>query len=90
MHFTRFQAMYLIKNLPPTPVRTLERCREIAMSEGIRYAYIGNVPGHKWENTYCHNCGRLIIQRGGFFTVANNLKNGKCPYCSSKIPGVWV
>ncbi len=90
MHFTRFHSMYLIQNLPPTPVSTLERCREIAVSEGIRYAYVGNVPGHKWENTYCHNCGKMVIQRGGFFTVSNRLKNGKCPYCNTKIPGVWA
>ena len=88
MHFTMFHSMYLIKNLPPTPVMTLERCREIAVSEGIRYAYVGNVPGHKWENTYCHNCSKMLIQRSGFFTIANNLKNGTCPYCNTKIPPV--
>ncbi|MDY6933265.1 MAG: AmmeMemoRadiSam system radical SAM enzyme [Spirochaetota bacterium] len=89
MHFTRFHSMYLLKNLPPTPVKTLERCRGIAKSEGIRYAYIGNVPGHKWENTYCHNCDKMIIKRSGFFSITNNIKNGRCPYCKTIIPGVW-
>ncbi len=89
MHFTRFHSMYLIKNLPPTPVKTLERCREIAKSEGIKYAYIGNVPGHKWENTYCHKCGKIIIKRSGFFSIKNYIKNGRCPYCKTRIPGYW-
>lgn len=89
MHFTRFHSTYLIKNLPPTPVSTLERCREIAVSEGIKYAYVGNVPGHKWENTYCPKCGAVVIKRGGFFAVRNLLDNGRCPECKMKIPGVW-
>jgi len=89
MHFTRFYSRYLIKNLPPTPIKTLERCREIAKSEGIRYPYIGNVPGHRWENSYCHNCNKLVIKRSGFYFVKSNINNGKCPYCKTRIPGVW-
>jgi pyruvate formate lyase activating enzyme len=90
MHFTRFHAMYRIQNLPPTPVETLERCRVIAREEGVRYAYVGNVPGHRWENTYCHSCEKLIIQRSGFFHVENLVKRGACPYCGTRIPGVWA
>ncbi len=90
MHFTRFHSTYLMRNLPPTPVSTLERCREIARSQGVRYAYVGNVPGHRWENTYCHSCGRVIIKRGGFYSVQNLLRKGRCPYCRTVIPGVWV
>lgn len=90
MHFTTFHSTYLIKNLPPTPVETLERCYEIAGSEGIRYPYIGNVPGHKWENTYCHKCAALIISRSGFYSVKNSIKNGKCFKCGTKIPGIWT
>ncbi len=90
MHFSRFHSMYLIKNIPPTPVKTLERCREIAIAEGIRYAYIGNVPGHKWENTYCHKCGKLVIKRSGYCSVKNYLNNENCPHCKITIPGVWI
>ena len=89
MHFTRFHAMYLIRNLPPTPISTLERCRTIAREEGIRYSYVGNAPGHRWNNTYCHNCDKQVISRGGFFHVENSLKSGKCPHCKTRIPGVW-
>lgn len=89
VHFTRFHSTYLMKNLPPTPVATLERCREIARSQGIRYAYVGNVPGHRWENTYCHKCNTEIIRRSGFAYIENSIKNGRCPACGTRIPGVW-
>lgn len=90
MHFTRFHAMYRIQNLPPTPVSTLERCRTIAKEEGIRYPYVGNVNGHRWENTYCHGCGKMIIRRSGFYHVENGLRGGACPFCKTRIPGVWM
>jgi len=90
MHFTRFHAMYRITNLPPTPVATLERCRTIAREEGIRYPYVGNVPGHRWENTYCHSCGKQIIRRSGFYHVTSSIRNGACPHCATRIPGVWA
>lgn len=90
VHFTRFHAMYRIQNIPPTPVSTLERCRTIAYDSGIRYPYIGNVPGHRWENTWCHKCGRLLISRSGFFHIENHIDRGRCPYCSTKIPGYWA
>jgi len=58
--------MYLIKNLPPTPVSTLERLRDIALQEGLHYVYLGNIPGHPGENTYCPNCGQPVIERYGY------------------------
>ncbi len=90
MHFTRFHAMYRLQNLPPTPVSTLERCRIIAKNEGIRYPYVGNVDGHRWENTYCHSCGKMIIRRSGFYHVENGIRDGACPFCKTRIPGVWA
>jgi len=89
MHFTRFRSMYKIQNLPPTPVSTLEQCCKIAKDAGIRYTYIGNVPGHKWENTWCHNCNKMLIKRSGFYHVENHIRKGLCPYCRTRIPGVW-
>lgn len=90
LHFTRFYPIYKLKNIPPTPVSTLERCREIALAEGLKYVYIGNVPGHSANNTYCHNCGKPVIERSGFYTTTNKLKSGKCPYCNTAIPGIWT
>jgi pyruvate formate lyase activating enzyme len=90
LHFTRFHPMYKLKNLPPTPPSTIIRAREIAMSEGLKYVYTGNLPGNDGENTYCHKCGKLLIKRLGFYIKENKIKDGKCPYCSQKIPGVFT
>ena len=89
VHFTRFHPTYRLTNLPPTPVATLERCRQIAMDSGVRYVYAGNVPMHPGENTYCHACKAELIRRVGYQVSANTIKDGKCPKCGSAIPGVW-
>ncbi len=89
IHFTRFHPDYKLLNLPPTPISTLERAREIAMSKGIHYAFVGNVPGHAGNSTYCPSCGKAVIKRTGFFTIEKHLKNGRCEYCGQTIAGVW-
>jgi len=89
LHFSRFQPMYLIKNLPPTPISTLERLRDIALEEGLHYVYLGNVPGHPGENTYCPNCGQVVIERYGYTIKKNSLSGNKCRHCHQTIPGVW-
>ena len=89
VHFTRFHPDYKLLNLPPTSVSTLERARDIAMSKGIHYAFVGNVPGHEGNSTYCPKCGEIVIKRTGLFTTEIHLKNGMCEYCNCKIAGVW-
>ena len=89
IHFTRFMPLYLLKNLPPTPVATLERLKAVADGEGLQYVYIGNVPGHPAENTYCPKCHSLVIERAGFTIKQMNLHKGKCQKCQHPIPGVW-
>ncbi len=89
LHFSRFHPMYLIKNLPPTPISTLEKARDIALSQGIHYAYIGNVPGHPGENTYCPECKKVTIKRYGYEITEVNIEKGKCKYCGHKISGFW-
>lgn len=89
LHFSRFHPMYLIKNLPPTPVSTLEKARAVARGEGLHYVYIGNVPGHEGENTYCPRCQNLIIQRVGFAVEKIEMENGQCRFCQNPIPGYW-
>jgi pyruvate formate lyase activating enzyme len=89
IHFTRFHPTYKIKNLPPTPVSTLERAREIAMEKGLNYAYVGNVPGHEGESTYCAHCKKPVIQRLGFRILEVAIDGGHCAYCKTPIPGVW-
>jgi pyruvate formate lyase activating enzyme len=89
VHFTRFHPCYKITNLPPTPIETLERARKIAMSNGVHFAYLGNVPGHPGNNTYCPRCGHLLVKRIGYHVSMEGLKDGKCKYCGCPIPGVW-
>jgi pyruvate formate lyase activating enzyme len=88
-HFLRFFPHYKLKRLPPTPIEVLENAREIAMKEGIRYVYLGNVPGHEATNTYCHNCKSILIERNGYNIKVIGLKDGKCIRCNTQIPGRW-
>jgi pyruvate formate lyase activating enzyme len=86
-HFTRFYPAHKMLDVEPTPIKTLEKMHDWAKELGMRYVYIGNVPGHKYENTYCANCDNLLIQRFSFSITKINLsKNNKCPNCNEKIP----
>ena len=89
LHFSRFFPMYKLIHLNPTPVSTLEKARQIALTSGLRYVYIGNVPAHPAEQTYCQNCGKILIERKGYFVVQNNIKDGRCAFCGEEIKGIW-
>jgi pyruvate formate lyase activating enzyme len=89
LHFSRFHPEYLLKNLPPTPVETLERAKAIADAEGLHYVYIGNVPGHPAESTYCPKCRKAVVARAGYTIDGIYLRNGKCQFCHQPIAGVW-
>ncbi len=89
-HFSRFHPLYKLTHLPMTPVEALEEAQNIAMEQGIRYAYLGNVPGHPGDNTYCHRCGEMIVRRLGFSILENRIVEGKCAHCGQSIPGVWL
>jgi len=90
VHFSRFMPMYLVKNLPPTPVSTLERLRTVALAEGLRFVYLGNVPSHDGENTFCPGCGKVVVRRFGYEVQKNDCQGGKCATCGRPIPGVWA
>lgn len=89
LHFSKFYPLYKMLNHYPTPVETLEKARELALKTGLKYVYLGNLPGNAAENTYCHGCGKLIIARRGYMVGEVHLKNGACSYCGTKIPGIW-
>ncbi len=89
LHFSRFYPQYKLTNLPPTPVETLERAWRIAREEGIRFAYVGNVPAHPANHTYCPACGEVLIRREGFSVLEYHIVNGACEFCGEPIPGVW-
>ena len=90
VHFTRFHPDYQLLNLPPTPVATLEHAREMAMAKGLHYAYVGNVPDHPGNHTYCPSCGKVVVRRNGFFITDMNVTGGRCTFCRKKIAGVWT
>ena len=89
LHFTQFHPEYLLKNLPITPVPTLERAKEIADAEGLHYVYIGNVPGHLAQNTYCPKCHKMLVERVGFTASEVLIRKNSCPYCQQTIAGIW-
>ena len=59
------------------------------MAEGIRYVYLGNVPGHAGNHTFCHHCKRLLVERQGYHIAAFHIVAGRCRFCRTPIPGVW-
>jgi pyruvate formate lyase activating enzyme len=88
-HISRFHPTYKLSDRPPTPVKTLTRAREIGLEAGLKYVYTGNVPGNSGENTFCYNCGEMVIERWGFQVGALRIKDGKCSQCGAVIDGVW-
>ena len=77
-----------MSDVPPTPLVTLRRAREIGLEEGLRYIYVGNVPDE--ENTYCCECGLLLIGRSGFCVMENFVRDGRCPECGAPVAGVGM
>jgi pyruvate formate lyase activating enzyme len=90
LHFTRFFPNHKLTHLPPTPISTLESAYRIAKNNGLRYVYIGNVPGHIQNSTFCPSCNRKLIHRTHFDVLEINITNGKCKFCSFPIQGIWV
>ena len=89
LHFTRFSPSYKLTSLPRTPVETLESAAGIADEEGLQYVYIGNLPGHKRNSTFCPGCGKRIIKRVHFSVLSLDVEKGRCRFCGHPIPGVW-
>ncbi len=86
LHFSRFTPRHKMRNIPPTPVETLERAIDIADQKGMEYVYCGNIPGHQREHTYCPDCGKNVIKRNGMSVVERNLNSyGGCDNCGYEI-----
>jgi pyruvate formate lyase activating enzyme len=90
-HVTAFHPDYKLDATPRTPVETLLRAYEIGRRAGLHYVYAGNLPGQlgETENTPCPRCSRTLIERRGFTVLRNELDDGRCPGCKTRIPGVW-
>ncbi|WP_022669545.1 AmmeMemoRadiSam system radical SAM enzyme [Hippea alviniae] len=84
-HVSRFHPAYQFDNVEPTPISVVKNVRQIGLSMGLKYVYVGNIGADEGEHTYCPNCGALLIARYGFEVVSNSIKDGKCPKCGEKI-----
>ncbi len=90
LHLSRFSPRHKLQNLPPTPVSTLTRLRQLARAEGLHHVYVGNVPGSDGEHTICPNDGTLLVTRRGYVVGRNVLDaQGRCPKCQQAPYGHW-
>jgi len=91
VHFSRFHPAHKLMHLPPTPVEILLQAQAFGRAAGLRYVYVGNVPGLGGvETTYCPQCKQVVIDRDIYSITALNLADGKCKFCQTKIAGVWA
>lgn len=89
MHLLRFFPNFKLDRLPPTPIDTLTKFRDMAIKQGIRYVYIGNVSGHEGNHTFCHHCRKMIVERVGFLIPTYQIEKNACKFCGTMIPGKW-
>lgn len=90
LHFSAFHPDFKMTDIPPTPAATLTRARNIAMQNGLRYVYTGNVRDESGGSTYCHNCGNKLIGRDWYVLGEWNLTpDGKCNECGTECAGVF-
>ena len=90
VHFTAFHPDFRMTDRPPTPLATLSRARRIALDNGLRYVYTGNVHDHAGSSTYCSVCGQVLIGRDWYVLSEWNLTDeGRCSNCGTVLPGVF-
>lgn len=89
-HVSRFHPDHKLLQIPPTPTETLRHARKIGLEAGLRYVYIGNVPGEDGENTFCPHCGDLAVGRAGYRTTRVGLDGSKCAGCGKELDGVGL
>ncbi|MCH8980893.1 hypothetical protein IH922_02615 [candidate division KSB1 bacterium] len=89
LHFTAFHPDFKLKDLPHTEHSTLKMARDIALSAGLKYCYLGNVHDIQSSTTYCSNCGSELIRRDWHTVLKSDITNGSCPNCSTKVSGVF-
>ena len=83
-HITRFHPQYQMQDLPATPLATLERAWRIGREAGLKFVYLGNVPGHDLESTVCHSCGQLVVARSGYLADPAGLDGSRCGKCGTE------
>lgn len=90
LHFSGFYPQHKMKNIPPTPLNTLERARRIARAQGLKYVYIGNVMSDTGQNTLCPDCETGVIKRSGYRVLDNRMAQGCCSECGTPVQGIWL
>jgi pyruvate formate lyase activating enzyme len=88
VHFSRYYPTFMLKTIPPTPPETVLRARNIAMENGVKFVYVGNMLSDA-ENTFCPKCGKVLIERLRYVCRPKGMKGNKCKYCGETIPGVF-
>jgi pyruvate formate lyase activating enzyme len=84
-HVTRFHPLHEFTHLPATPLSTLEKAYQIGKKAGLKFVYLGNVPGHEYENTVCYSCGKRVVQRIGYDTEVVGLDGSRCKFCGAEL-----
>jgi pyruvate formate lyase activating enzyme len=89
MHFSRFAPTFQLKNLPEGSESKLVECVNVAKQAGMNYVYVANLSPHPLSATVCHRCAYSLVERLGVRVLKNDVKDGRCPKCKTRIPGVW-
>ncbi len=84
-HVTRFYPQYQLTDIPATPIKTLEKAYQIGKKAGLKFVYLGNVPGHEHENTVCYQCGKTVIKRAGYSVNIIGVNGSKCSFCGAEL-----
>ncbi|MDR7463611.1 MAG: AmmeMemoRadiSam system radical SAM enzyme [Armatimonadota bacterium] len=90
-HVIAFHKDYRMTAPEDTTPQVLLRAARIGEAAGLKYVYAGNLPGQvgRYEHTWCHHCGALLVERWGYLIRQNRLRGGRCPQCATAIPGIW-
>lgn len=88
-HVSRFHPAHRMTDRGPTPAATVEAACDIGKKAGLYYVYTGNLPGSSHENTRCHHCGALVVERRGYQTISHMKKGGICPGCGTAVAGIY-
>jgi pyruvate formate lyase activating enzyme len=89
-HVSRFHPDYKMHDRGPTPATVLQRAYDLGREAGLRYVYVGNMPGARLENTFCYNCGETVLERWGFQVRRRNIRDGRCGNCGTPVDGVGM
>ncbi len=89
-HISRFYPQYKLTDEQATTPQVLQKAYDIGKQAGLRYVYVGNLPGNRAESTFCYACGKLLIERAGYHIITGKIRDGTCPHCGAGISGIGL